>query len=126
MKNVLILMAFVISFTAYGQEIELAAKALSDGNVETLTSLFDETVEVCIEDDLDLLDKKEAKAKIEGFFKVNTPKSFTRKHKGDSKGKDSQYVIGDLTTSTSNYRVYLYFGNVKGKKKIQEIRLDKL
>ncbi len=99
--------------------------AISKGDVKTLSTYFDESVEVAILDDEDIYDKPEAIAVVDKFFKSNTPKSFSQVHKGTSKGSDSHYVIGDLIAGKTTYRVYLYMKESSGKYLIQELRFDK-
>ncbi len=101
------------------------SKAISSGDVETLSSYFDESIEIAILDDEDFYDKDEAKEVIKTFFSKNKPKSFSQVHQGTSKGKDSKYSIGNLVTSNTSYRVYLYMKVNNGKYVIQEMRINK-
>lgn len=124
MKNLLIALIFAIpmlAFTDYESEI---TKAIGKGDIETLAQYFDETVEICILDLEDLLDKDEAKAAIKSFFEKNKPNSFQVVHNGTSKGQDSKYFIGDLNTNTSMFRVYVYMKNTSDSYLIQEIRFE--
>lgn len=124
MKFPLLVFLVLNSFMLFSQTIPTAVTALGKGDVAALVPLFDETIEICIDDVPDLYNKKEARVKLSTFFKMHKPISFSRKHAGDSRGKDSQYVIGDLKTSDKLFRVYIYFKSVAGNKKIQELRFD--
>ena len=124
MKHLFLLSFVLLSFQLTSQSIPTTVKAMGEGDVASLAQLLDDEIEICINDVPDLYNKKEARAKLKSFFSKNKPISFARKHGGDSKGKDSQYIIGDLKTSDKDFRVYIYFSNVNGKKKIQEFRFD--
>jgi hypothetical protein len=128
MKNLLILLLAIpmFSFTAgEGASIDAITKALSSGDAETLGSFFDESVEVAILDVEDIYDKPEAVKKVKSFFTQNKPSAFSQVHQGSSKGKDSQYCIGNMTAGGKTFRVYVYLGNTGSKTLIQEIRFDK-
>lgn len=125
MKNLLIALMFAIpmlAFTDYESEI---TKAIGSGDIETLSKYFDESVEICILELEDLMDKDEAKSEIKTFFEANNPKSFQVVHDGTSKGQDSKYFIGDLNTSDSMFRVYVYMKSTSDSYLIQEIRFEK-
>lgn len=125
MKNLLIALIFslpMLSFTGYESAITTAIGA---GDIETLSKYFDQTVEICILDLEDMLDKDEAKTTIKTFFDTHQPKSFQVVHDGTSKGQDSRYFIGDLKTSDDTFRVYVYLKNLSETYLIQEIRFEK-
>lgn len=101
------------------------SKAISNGDASALSSHFDSMVEIAIMEDEDMYSKSEAKSKVSSFFASAKPKSYSQVHKGNSKGNDSQYCIGNLATAGGDYRVYIYL-KVKGAKTvIQEMRFDK-
>ena len=101
------------------------SKAISNGDAAALSSHFDSMVEIAIMEDEDMYSKSEAKSKVSSFFSSAKPKSYSQVHKGNSKGNDSQYCIGNLATTSGDYRVYIYL-KVKGAKTvIQEMRFDK-
>ena len=112
----------MLAFTDYESEI---TKAIGKGDIETLSKYFDESVEICILDLEDLLDKEEAISEIKSFFGKHNPKSFQVLHDGTSKGQDSKYFIGDLNTSNSIFRVYVYMKSTSDSYLIQEIRFEK-
>ena len=126
MKNLWIALIFafpMLAFTAdYESEI---TKAIGKGDIETLSKYFDESVEICILDLEDMLDKSEAKTAVQSFFKDHHPKSFEVMHDGTSKGQDSKYFIGDLITADAMFRVYVYMKSTSDSYLIQEIRFEK-
>jgi hypothetical protein len=72
----------------------------------------------------DIYTKDKATKILELFFSQNKPKSFKEVHKGTSRGNDSQYCIGNLSTSTKTFRVYNYMKSTGGKVAIKELRFD--
>ena len=127
MKNLMILFLIVpaLAFTSIEEDITSITKALNSGDATTLSKYFDSDVELSILDNEDIYSKAEASKIVQTFFADNATKSFAKAHSGQSKGNDSQYVIGNLTTSVGAYRVYIYM-KVSGKNYlIQELRIDK-
>lgn len=104
--------------------LDSITKALSNGNAEVLSSYFDESVEISVADEEDVYEKAEAKSILENFFKTNKPSKFDQVHKGTSKGKDSVYCIGNMTTTSKSYRVYVFLRVDGSKHYIQELRFD--
>ncbi len=121
--NILILAALLaIQWDANLPDI---TKAISSGDANALGQYFDQSVTVAILDQEDIYDKNGAINAVKQFFAKNQPKSFSQVHQGASKGADSQYVIGNLTTSSGTFRAYIYVKSSGGKMLIQELRFDK-
>ncbi len=99
-------------------------RAISAGDATALGRFFDNSVEVSVSGKENIYSKAEAIEIVKGFFAKNRPKAFSQVHQGASKGKDSQYCIGDLTTTGGAFRVYIYIKNVGETSIIQEIRFD--
>ena len=97
-------------------------KAIKDGNADRLAQYFDDNVEVSIMDEV--YNKAQAKSALKQFFNKNKPKAYAQVHKGVSKGQDSQYTIGNLTTSAATYRIYILVKKNAGKHLVEEIRID--
>lgn len=132
MKNLIFLLfSFpMISLWANTEEPPLPnfsaiASAISAGNADALAKYFDTDVEVSIFEKEDSYSRNEATAVLKDFFAKNKPKNFNAMHQGASKGKDTQYSIGEVVTATGNYRMYLYMKVVNDTYVIQEIRIGK-
>ena len=125
MKKILFVLSFLslVSFANAG--IPEIFKAIGSGDITTLSSYFDENVEVYMEGNQEVLSKTEATEMIKNFLNRNKPKSFVQAQQGASKGKDAQYCIGDLSTINGTFRVYIYLKNTGSSYIIQEIRFDK-
>lgn len=121
MKNLMLLFLIIPCLAATSQKMDSISKALSRGDVESLSTYFDDSVEI----DDDFYDKAEAKTVVKKFFSKNPPKSFSLIHQGTSKGENSKYFIGNLNTGSSTYRVYVYMKLSQSQPLIQELRFDK-
>ena len=127
MKTLLLVFSLTASLISSQSlpNISTLNKALSDGDATTIGSYFDQTVELTLFDKLSVLNKTAATAALNDFFAKNKPRAFNEVHQGSSKGSASHYSIGDLTTGTGTYRVYLYYKSVNEKPVIQEMRIEK-
>ena len=121
MKNLMLLLLIVPCLAATSQNMDSISKALSRGDVESLSTYFDENVEI----DDDFYDKSEAKDVVKKFFSKNPAKSFSLIHQGTSKGEDSKYFIGNLTAGSGTFRVYVYMKLSGSQPLIQELRFDR-
>lgn len=101
------------------------ATAISSGNADALSKFFDTDVEISIFEKEDSYERNQAAGLMKDFFTKNKPKSFSQLHQGASKGKDTQYTIGEMQTSSGNYRIYLYMKITNDSYVIQEIRIGK-
>jgi hypothetical protein len=101
------------------------ATAISTGNAEALSKYFDADVEISLFEKEDSYEKEKAANLMKDFFAKNKPKGFSQMHQGASKGKDTQYTIGEISTASGNYRVYIYMKVVSDNYLIQEIRIGK-
>ena len=121
MMNLLFATVLVTTLNASLADI---TRAISSGDADALGQYFDQTVEVAVLDQEDMYDRAEAVQIVKDFFTKNRPSGFKEVHKGASKGADSQYVIGNMSTTSGTYRVYIYMKVSGGKVVIQELRLD--
>ena len=126
MKNLLFALLLIFPFALTEGELNIAAitKAISEGDADGLGQYFDDSVEVAVKDEEGTYAKAEAIKVVRNFFAKNKPTRFSQVHQGASKGQFSEYCIGDLSTQTGTFRVYIYMKVNAGKYTIQEIRFD--
>lgn len=125
MKTILSLLLIVSSLNIVTlPNLDSITQALGKGNVEVLYSYFDESVEISVSDEEDVYDKATAKSILNSFFTENKPAKFDQVHTGTSKGQDSVYCIGNLTTTNKSYRVYVFLRVENNQQFIQELRFD--
>lgn len=127
MRNLFFLLLFApaIAFSQGGTSLESITSALNTGDVDALSKYFAPNVEISIEDKEQVYAKAKAAEVVRNFFNSNKPKSFSQMHKGVSRENSDQYCIGNLTSASGNYRVYLYLKVSGANLSIQEIRFDK-
>jgi hypothetical protein len=125
MKNLLFILFIGSTLAMTDANLSEISKALRNGNADELAQYFDQTVEIAILDEEDQYDKAEAKQIVKNFFAKYKPSAYNQVHQGVSKGKDSQYTIGNLKANGDTFRVYVYMKVSGGKYIIQELRFDK-
>ena len=126
MKLIFVILLNIPMFLLSAQDRYSAFDAIAKGNVNALASQFDDHIELCFNGKIQILEKVAASNALKGFLEQNQPKTCTSIHKGSSKSNESQYLIGQLTTTSGKFfRVYIYFEDIDGKSIIQELRIDK-
>jgi len=125
MKTFQILFLVVPLWLVTNANLADITRAISTGDVATLGQYFDESVEVAVLDAEDVYNKTQAVQVLRKFFSEYKPVSFSQVHQGTSKGQDSQYCIGNLTTNSATFRVYIYIKIQNGKHLVQELRFDR-
>ncbi|MFT4760989.1 MAG: hypothetical protein ACI9XO_004875 [Paraglaciecola sp.] len=128
MKNLLFVFILIpmLSFATNPVDgLSAISQAISAGDADALGTYFDAQVEISVLDNEDYYSKTEAVAVVKKFFAQHKPQSFKEMHQGTSKGKDSQYCIGNLVANGGTFRVYVYMKNSGAQPVIQELRFDK-
>ena len=119
----LILPMQVIINASESDEIPSAiVDALKSGNVAQLSKYFNTSIELAIPDQEDIYSSQQAELIIKDFFAKHVPNNFVILHKGGKEG--SQYAIGNLTTSTGNYRVTMLIKLKDNKPYIHQLRFE--
>lgn len=104
-------------------QAELKAKlidGLKSGDAAVFAPYFGQEVTLTILDDMNSYTPQEARRRIETFFQNYPPQSFQERHEGSSATGASQYLIGNLRTSSRTFRVYVLFQN----NRIQEMEFS--
>lgn len=110
------------SLTSYSQTNKEIILALKTGNSTQLSSYFISNVELIIGEKEGVYSKTQAHVILKDFYKSNNPKNFSVLHEG---GKDgAKYVIGNLKTDKSIYRVYFLIKKQGEKSYIHTLRIE--
>jgi len=109
---------------AQSSAIQEVGQALRRGDAAGVAAHFDQSVVIELLGKESMTNKAGAQKLLEDFFRTHSPSGFRQSHSGTSQGKDSHYVIGDLSDAKGKYRVYLYFKTSGGKYTLQELRID--
>ena len=121
----MIVFALTLAIVVSGQDRSAIIQAIGSGNADNVARHMDSNVELCFDESVQFLSKDRAKATLSSFFSKNPPASFRSLHKGNSKGKDSQYDIGVYrSTNGKEFRVYIFAKDVGSASLIQELRFD--
>lgn len=114
---------FVFTYQTQAQSFDNIANAIRTGNASSLAASFQSNVEITIKDAGNSYSKSQAEMVLKNFFSTHQPKGFVIAHQGTSP-EGSKYFIGNLSTSTGNYRTYVYAKATNGVLAIQEIRFE--
>ncbi len=93
--------------------------ALKTGSSVTLSQYFDANIALAIMDQDDIYSKQQAELILKNFFTKNTPSNFVILHRGAT--EESEYAIGNLSTSNGNFRVTLYIKRRENKPFVHRI-----
>jgi hypothetical protein len=119
LQNVCIVPALPVNSGAIPEGIILAFRA---GNAEELAKHFYSNIELIILDKEDVYSKNQAEQILRKFFTDHHPASFNIIHEG---GKEtSRYAIGNLSTSSGNFRVSFLIKNEDGTPLIHQLRIE--
>lgn len=105
--------------------IENISTALKSGNTQAINQYFATSVDVTILDYQDFLDKSTAIRKVSAFFSNKSINSYKIIHEGKSKGRDSVYTIGTLTTKQGKFKIYMFITATSGNNFIEEIKIER-
>jgi hypothetical protein len=119
---ILIAFLFASGVPAPGDIPEGMVDALKTGNSLQLSKYFNTSIELAIPGKEDIYSSKQAELILKDFFAKHVPSNFVVLHKGGKEG--SQYAIGNLTSSTGNFRVTLLIKMKEGKPFIHQLRFE--
>ena len=125
MKKFLGLLVFLPFLLGANTTTKDIFQALASGDADALGLYFDQQIEVVLTNKEGRMAKTEAIQAVKTFFAQNKPSGFSNMHQGDSKNSGAKYAIGNLTTASGTYRVYVYMKYNGATPVIQEIRIDK-
>jgi hypothetical protein len=111
-----------ISASAPGDIPQAMIDALKTGNTSQLSKFFNSSIELAIPDQEDIYSSQQAELIVKDFFAKHVPTNFVILHKGGKEG--SQYAIGNLSTSTGNYRVTMLIKQTDNRPYIHQLRFE--
>ncbi len=115
---------FLLAATVLADTAQDINAALRSGNFKVISSLFNASVELNLPGNEGLYSKAQAELILKDFFQKNIPKNFTAKHGGESKD-GAKFNIGNLETSTGNFRTYFFLKKEGDVLMIKELRIEK-
>jgi hypothetical protein len=111
-----------INASAPGEIPQAMIDALKSGNTSQLSKFFNTSIELAIPDQEDIYSSQQAELIMKDFFTKHVPTNFVILHNGGKEG--SQYAIGNLSTSTGNFRVTLLIKQRDNKPYIHQLRFE--
>lgn len=111
------------AFALQANPFDEVVVAIRGGNANGLSRYFGNMVAINIAGKSDDYSKSQAEVILRDFFARNAVKSFELIHQGESSG-GSRFGIGNLVTSTGNYRTYFFLKQNSGTYLLQEIRFE--
>ena len=122
-KSIILIAVLAIVVNLSAQDFSKITKSIEMGDVITLSSYFDSNPELTILDNEAIYSKSQIETILKEFFSINKPTDYKSIHHGNS-GNGAFFQIGELSTSTAVFRIYLYAKNINGKFLIQEFRIE--
>ncbi|HPI53413.1 MAG TPA: DUF4783 domain-containing protein [Chitinophagaceae bacterium] len=101
------------------------SNGLKEGKAETISTYFDNTIDLSFSDVTNTYSKKQAEVVLQRFLSKIEPKSYLNNQKGNSAYNNSKFCIGTLATSNGNYKVYMFFILRKDIYYLKELRFEK-
>lgn len=123
MKKILIPILCLLSSMAFAQDYDKISQAFKVGNVTDISAMFDVDIDCSLEGKEETLTKADAERKLRSFFLAHSPRGFSMVHKGVSQN-DVHYIIGELATSTGDYRTTIYLHKSGNTYLIQSLEIE--
>ena len=100
------------------------AQYISQGDIEKLSSLFAENLEISIISNSSNSSKNKAKQILKSFFNLHTPRSFDITH--TTVKSNRTYALGRLNAGGEIFLVTIFVSFGNSSYKIQQFKVDKL
>lgn len=129
-KAISIILTFLIVGASYStvlaqeEDFDHIVKIVKSGNSKELVKKFAGNVELNIDGEEASYSKSQAEAVLKDFFDKNPPNAFEVNHTGESKS-GLPYAIGEFTSKSSIYRVWIRLDNKSGKFIVSEMSFIK-
>lgn len=122
---ILVLLGFGYSpVLAQEEDFDLIVKIVKSGNSKELVKKFATSIELNIDGEEATYSKSQAEAVLKDFFDKNPPNAFEVNHTGESKS-GLPYAIGEFTSRSSTYRVWIRLDNKSGTFTVSEMSFIK-
>ena len=124
MKTILINIFFLLAVSISAQTEVDFLNALGNGKTGNLETYLSAKVNLCINDEQEMVDRAVAIRKIRNFLKSKKVMRYKVLHRGKSADKNSSYRVARIKTKAGTYRVFAYSERRGGKSKVIEVRID--
>ena len=124
MKNLVLVIMLSMVATMVNAQFSGISSAISNKDAAALSNFFGTSVEITTPEADAVFNKAEAISVMKKFFATYNPSSFKLVHQGSSKGKASEYAIGDMKAAGKSFRVFIYINETSGKTVIEQIQFE--
>lgn len=123
-KTIISILMILLGTGLYSQALNVSIiEGFENGNAKMISKHFNATIELNVPGIEGLHSKDQANFILKDFFLYNPPSQFNIKHSGNSRN-GSHYSIGELTTSSGYFRIYLLYNNAGEDIIINELRIE--
>lgn len=122
-RYLLLVILFIIASSFATISFTQIINALKSGNSKEISRYFDTTIEITLPAKSNSYSKSQGELVLKDFFNDNPVKGFEIIH--ESENGNSQYCIGNLSTSNGTYRTTIFVKQKGEKQVIQELRFEK-
>lgn len=98
-------------------------KYISQGNAESLSAWFAETLEIGVISPVSNSSKNQAKQIVKSFFDTHTPRSFDISHIAGR--SNMKYALGTLNAGGESFNVTIFVRYKDDEFKIQQLKIEK-
>ena len=121
-KYLLSFLILIISSSFTSASFSQIINAIKTGKSDEVAKYLDSTVEITLPNKSNSYSKSQAELVLHEFFTNNPVKNFEVLHQ--SENGNSQYCIGNLSTSTGVFRTTIFIKQKGQKQLVQELRFE--
>lgn len=116
----------LMSVCSFAQaNLQAITQAIKHGDAKSLSIHFDKTIDLTFSDKTNSYSKKQAELIIQKFFSKVEPTNFINVQIGNSNSNNTQFTLGNMTSSNGMYKVYMFFIQRNGTYVLRELRFEK-
>ena len=125
-KSVLLTLLFSFSIVLVkAQALEDVVNYVRNGDIGSMAKSFDDIITITMNSNQSAYSKSQAEMVLKDFFSKNLVKEFVVIQNGTAPNKNSRYAIGNLTTSTGSFQLYILLKLKDNAFVLHEIRFEK-
>jgi hypothetical protein len=123
-KKIMSLMVISLMSLSYlFAQNSVISNALTTGNIASISAYIDVHVSITVLDNENTYTKQQAEMILKDFFAKHPPKSYATVHEGTSP-EGSKFTVGNLITTSGNFRTFFLIKQKGSSFIIQEIRFE--
>jgi hypothetical protein len=125
-KSIFLTLLFSFSIVLVkAQTLEDVVNYIRNGDIGSMAKSFDDIVTITLNSNQSAYSKTQAEMVLKDFFGKNVVKEFVVMQNGTAPNNNSRYAIGNLTTSTGTFQLYILLKLKDNAFVLHEIRFEK-